>query len=206
MRRIGHRGAKGHAPDNTIASFQAALDLACDEVETDAWLMKDGSFVVAHDRPGSADGLLALDTVLDFCRGRMGVNIELKSDGSDAAARESGLRLGAHLARRGDASVYVSSFWWSALDGARLSAPAVRRAYVFEASLPRAPLVAQARRVGVWALHPDRSCVTAELVRDAHAGGLLVQAWTVNDVAEIARFAALGVDGIMSDFPERIPR
>src|SRR5437867_10512358 len=37
VRRIGHRGAMGHAPENTIASFQKALDLACDEVETDVW-------------------------------------------------------------------------------------------------------------------------------------------------------------------------
>ena len=65
MRRIGHRGAKGHAPDNTIASFQKAIDLACDEVETDVWLMPRGSLVIAHDRPETNDGLLELDQVLD---------------------------------------------------------------------------------------------------------------------------------------------
>src|SRR5207248_7758800 len=116
VRRIGHRGAKGHAPDNTIASFQKAIDLACDEVETDVWLMPRGSLVIAHDRPETNDGLLELDQVLDFCRGRMGVNVELKCEGSEAAARETGRRVGAHLARRGDPSVYVSSFWWVALE------------------------------------------------------------------------------------------
>ena len=206
MRRIGHRGARGHAPDNTLASFQKAIDLGCDEVETDVWLLPHGALVIAHDRPETADGLLALDQVLDFCRGRMGVNVELKCEGSEAAASDTGRRVGAHLARRADPSVYVSSFWWSALEGVRGTAPAVRRAYLFASSPPRHALIAEARRSGLWALHPNRAYVTEELVRDAHAADLKVQTWTVNEVVDIARFAALGVDGIMSDFPERIPK
>ncbi len=206
VRRIGHRGAKGHAPDNTIASFQKAIDLGCDEVETDVWLMDDGSFAIAHDRPRSRDGVLSLDEVLDFCRGRMGVNVELKGEGSESTAHETGARVGAHLGRRDDESVYVSSFWWSALDGVRESASAVRRAYLFVSSPPRASLIADARAVSLWALHPNRAYVTPELVRGAHEAGLAVQAWTVNEPAEIARFRDWGVDGIMSDFPERVPK
>ena len=209
MRRIGHRGAKGHAPDNTIESFKKALDLGCDEVETDVWLMPDGAFVISHDRPSPSAGLPSLDEVLDFCRGRMGVNVEIKWDGaegSEAGARESGANVAAHLAQRGDASVYISSFWWAALDAARRSAPGVRRAFLFSASPPRAALLVEAKSSGLWALHPNRAYVTDELVRDAHAAKLIVQAWTVNDPAEITRFAKMGVDGIMSDFPERIPK
>jgi glycerophosphoryl diester phosphodiesterase len=48
--------------------------------------------------------------------------------------------------------------------------------------------------------------VTPELVSDAHAIHLRINVWTVNDPAEIDRFAALGVDGIMSNWPERIPK
>src|SRR5205085_863901 len=84
--------------------------------------------LVAHDRPDGRDGLLDIDLVLDFCRGRVGVNVELKCEGSEGAARDTGLRIGARLARRGDADVYVSSFWWTALDAVREAAPAVRRA------------------------------------------------------------------------------
>src|SRR5436309_89248 len=62
------------------------------------------------------------------------------------------------------------------------------------------------RRTALWALHPNRAFVTERLVRDTHSAGMKVQAWTVNDPAEITRFAALGVDGLMSDFPERIPK
>src|SRR5688572_24225222 len=51
MRRIGHRGAMGHAPENTIDSFKKALELGCDEVETDVWLTQDGRLLISHDRP-----------------------------------------------------------------------------------------------------------------------------------------------------------
>jgi len=111
-----------------------------------------------------------------------------------------------HLAQRADPDVYVSSFWWSALEGARAAAPAVRRAFVFADSPDRAALIASARSLGLWALHPDRAYVTRELVNASHAAGLQVNVWTVNDAPEIATFAALGVDGIISNWPERVPR
>lgn len=205
MRRIGHRGARGHAPDNTIASFEKALELGCDEVETDVWVMGD-RLVIAHDQPASTAGLLTLDEVLDFCRGRMGVNVELKCEGSDANARATGERVAARIAERRDGTVYVSSFWWPALESARDVAPGVRRAYIY-ASAPRTrTLLADARAAELWALHPNRGYVTRELVAAAHDAGLAVQVWTVNDPAEIERFASCGVDGIMSDFPERVPK
>jgi glycerophosphoryl diester phosphodiesterase len=195
----------GHAPENTVASFEAAVALGCDEVETDAWLGSDGRLVISHDRP-APDVALTLDEVLDLCRGRVGVNVELKceSDGSRAA------RVGAHaaalIAGRSDPDVYVSSFRWDALAAARQAAPAVRRAFLFSDAPDRAALIASAAAAGLWALHPGRACVTRELVAAAHAAGLRVNAWTVNDQAEIDAFAALGVDGIISDRPERIPK
>ncbi|HKY51190.1 MAG TPA: glycerophosphodiester phosphodiesterase [Candidatus Limnocylindria bacterium] len=204
MRRIGHRGAMGHAPENTIRSFQKALDLGCDEVETDVWLMQDGRMLVSHDRP-TAKTTVTLDEVLDFCRGRMAVNVELKSEKDEARARETGARVAAHLAgRRADA--YISSFWWAALEAARDAAPAVRRAFVFSDAPERTALLAGARALELWALHPNRAYVTQDLVRAAHAASLKVNAWTVNDAKEITTFRNWSVDGIMSDYPERVPK
>ena len=77
---------------------------------------------------------------------------------------------------------------------------------VFSDAPDRVALLASAHSLGLWALHPNRAYVTRELVDAAHAAGLRVNAWTVNDADEIARFAALGVDGIMSNWPERIPK
>ena len=195
----------GHAPENTIASFQKALDLACDEVETDVWLTQDGRLLISHDRP-TAKTTLSLDEVLDFCRGRMAVNVELKCEKDETRARETGAAVGARLAARGRGDFYVSSFWWSALEGARTAAPAVRRAFVYSDSPDRAALLASAKALALWALHPNRAYVTAELVRAAHAAALRVNAWTVNDAKEITQFRNWSVDGIMSDFPERVPK
>ena len=205
MRRIGHRGAMGHAPENTVAAFEHAIALGCDEVETDVWIAADGRLVISHDRP-FAGASLTLDHVLDLCRGRVGVNLELKAEADEASAAELGARVAGRVAERNEPEVYVSSFWWPALEAARDRAPAVRRAFVFSDSPDRAALIASARSIALWALHPNRAYVTRELVTAAHDAGLRVNAWTVNDQREIAAFAALGVDGIMSDWPERVPK
>ncbi|GAC1700665.1 MAG: glycerophosphodiester phosphodiesterase [Candidatus Limnocylindrales bacterium] len=194
----------GHAPENTIASFQKALDLGCDEVETDVWLTPDG-LVISHDRPVAGAGL-SLDAVLDFCRGRMGVNVELKCDPDESQAARTGDRVARHLATRADPAVSVSTFWWPALVAARDAAPGVRRAFLFNDCPDRAALLASAAALDLFALHPNRGFVTAELVADAHHAGRKVHPWTVNDPAEIASLTTLGVDGIMSDYPERIPK
>src|SRR5256884_1204616 len=122
MRRIGHRGAKGHAPDNTIESFEKAVALGCDEVETDVWLADDGRLLITHDRPGP-DTKLTLEEVLDFCRGKMGVNVELKSEMSERSAQETGGRVGKMLAERRDPAAYVSRFWGAALEGGPVGGP-----------------------------------------------------------------------------------
>ena len=205
MRRIGHRGATGHAPENTIASFKKALELACDEVETDVWLTQDGRLLITHDRP-TAKTTLSLDEVLDFCRGRMAVNVEIKCEKDDARARDTGARVAERLKARGQSDVYVSSFWWSALEAARAAAPAVRRAFLFSDSPDRTALLASARALELWALHPERTYVTQDLIRAAHAASLKVNTWTVNDPKEIATFRNWSVDGIMSDYPERVPK
>ena len=150
--------------------------------------------------------MLTLEEMLDFCRGRLGVNVELKAEMNETAARETGARVGALLARRADTDVYVSSFWWAALEAARSVAPSVRRAFLFSDAPERSALFSSARALGLWALHPNRAYLTEELVRDAHREGLRVNVWTVDDEAQIRLFAGWGVDGIMSDYPERIPK
>src|SRR5207245_6608947 len=137
----------------------------------------------------------------EFCRGRMGVNVELKSEASEARAHETGARVAAELARGADGYAYVSSFWWPALEAARDAAPPVRRAFIFSDSPERTALLAGAKALGLWALHPNRAYVTPELVRDAHAAGLRVNAWTVNDPRDVAPFTDGGPHGTMADCP-----
>jgi glycerophosphoryl diester phosphodiesterase len=205
MRRIGHRGAAGHAPENTIESFEKAHALGCDEVETDVWLLEDGRLVISHDPPGP-DVKLTLGEVLDFCRGKMSVNVEVKCAMSEKGAHKTGAEVAKTLAARKDPDAYVSSFWWAALEGSKVAGPSVRRAFVFSGSPARSALMEGARDMRLWALHPNRAYVTSELVHAAHAAGVKVNVWTVNEPTEIALCAELGVDGIMSDFPDRVPK
>lgn len=206
MRRIGHRGAMGHAPENTVESFEKAIALGCDEIETDVWLLTDGRLVISHDSPAAGDAHLSLDDALDRCRGRVAVNVELKCEQDEIRARRTGAAVAARIAARGQSDAYVSSFWWSALAGAREAAPGIRRAFVFSDSPDQAALLASARALELWALHPNRAYVTPELIAAAHGASLRVNVWTVNDPGEIALFARLGVDGIMSNWPERVPK
>ena len=147
-----------------------------------------------------------MDEMLDRCRGRIGVNVEVKCAWSDEQAQETGIRVAERLAKRNDADVYVSSFWYAALAAARETAPKARRAFVYSAAPDMTALLAQARVLELWALHPERHYVTPERVATAHAASLRVNVWTANDPAEILRLASWGVDGIMSDYPERVPK
>lgn len=204
-RRIGHRGAKGYAPENTISSFERAIELGCDEIETDVWLF-DGRLVISHDRPVTPRTLL-LEDAIAACRGRVVLDVEVKASRDEAAARETGARTAALIRERGGRDeAYVSSFWLPALEGARAAAPEVRRAYIYASYEGIDDLVARARQLALWALHPAHAYVTPELVRAAHAAGLVVNTWTANEPDDIAALVALGVDGIASDFPDRVPK
>ena len=195
----------GHAPENTRESFEKAIALACDEVETDVWLV-GGRIAIAHDRENAAAAPLALDDVLAICRGRVTVNVELKCAGSESAARETGRVVADHLAARRADDAYVSSFWWSALAAARDAAPGVRRAFIFSGAPDLAALIKGAKELGLAALHPSHRYMTPELLVAAHAAGLKVNPWTVNDPSRISELVVMGVDGIASDFPERVPK
>jgi glycerophosphoryl diester phosphodiesterase len=64
--------------------------------------------------------------------------------------------------------------------------------------------IERARALGAEALHPERLLVTPELVRAAHGAGLRVYVFTVDDPTDMAGLLALGVDGIFTNFPERL--
>lgn len=202
-RRIGHRGARGHVAENTLPSFERAIELGCDEIETDVWLTERG-LIVCHDPPPPTASL-ALEDALDACAGRVTLNVEVKALRDEANAYAAGARVAALIAARG-ADAYISSFWWPALNGAREHGPAVRRAYLYASYAEIDQLVARASAASLWALHPNHTFVTLELVAQAHAAGLVVNAWTANEPADIAALVAADVDGICSDFPERVPK
>ncbi len=145
-----------------------------------------------------------LAEALDAC-GDLVVNIEIKNwpddvdfDPTEAVAEA----VVAEVDRRdAHARILVSSFHRPTIDRVRALAPALPTAYL-HVHLDGATALAEAVEHGHGALHPWFGWVTAELVASAHEVGVAVNTWTVDDPDEIARLAALGVDGIVTNVPD----
>ncbi len=211
-----------------MPAFERALAVGADGVELDVHPSRDGVAIVFHDEtlerlaPGDARPLAAVDAdeltdlrlvadhrmprlaeVLDLLLGRVEINIEIK----DAAALGPVLAV---LPARPD-GVLLSSFDLRAVRAAAERAPHIRRAAIMgDPSLdPRVrvreawPLFAlREARADAW--HPHHALVRRRLVAALHRRGIAVNVWTVNDPALAERLAAVGVDGVFTDHPERL--
>ncbi len=225
MWKIGHRGACGHAPENTLASMKKALALGVHGFEFDVQMSKDGEPVVIHDdtleRTTSGSGLVShftlqqlqqfdagggqripsLRNVLDMVDKRCRLFIELKAEHATKA-------VAAIL------SHYVSHFGWSyeqffviSFDHPQLVAirnlnPELRTGAII-AGIP-VSLAAFAEEAGAWGIIADVFHINQKLVDDAHRRKLKILAGTANHPLHIAKARSLGVDGIISDYPDRI--
>ena len=96
----------------------------------------------------------------------------------------------------------VSSFDPAQLHETRQLRPEIRLGALTEKT-PRG-LAQLAQDMGAWSLHVSKRCVTPALVADAHQRGIKLFAFTVNQPGEVIRMKRLGVDGVFSDFPERL--
>lgn len=220
---IGHRGARGHAPENTLLALDTGIRLGAHWLEFDVQLA-DGELWLMHDltvdRTTNGKGLLAdldaeqirkldagggqnvptLRDALDLVENRVPVNIELKSWNGCAQAVAAVLR--DYIAEGWPADRFmVSSFHHPEL-------------WEFRALLPDIPSGALicgvpldwagfASELGVGTLSVSNEFVDEKLIRDAHARGLQLLVYTVNETDEMRRLLSLGVDGIFTDYPDR---
>lgn len=222
---IGHRGAKGYEPENTLASFQKAIALGVDMIELDVYTTKTGEAIVIHDPTvdrttngtgsvadltfdelrkldaGNGETVPLLTEVLDLIDRRMPVNIEMKAPGCSKAVAKI---IRQYVNRRGwrHDLFLISSFNHEELrDFARLS--------------PQTPIATLFKHVpaSYWKVAPgstvistnvDADHVTRKNVRDAHRHGVKLLAYTVNTKREASRMSKLFVDGIFSDYPDRV--
>jgi len=228
---IAHRGASGHAPENTLAAFERAVQLGAGFIETDLHLTRDAQFVAIHDaalerttngRGSVRDFTLAelrrldagkwfdreymgqriptLDEVLDFARKNDVIfYLEVKYD----AAWGMHHSLVAALQKAENAArTIVISFDQTTLAALRRVDPSVMMGFL--ADEPGTDHVKDALELGARQLCPQASLVTQELVERAHGADLQVATWTVDDAEEMRRVIATGVDGIMTNFPDRL--
>jgi glycerophosphoryl diester phosphodiesterase len=221
---FGHRGARGHEPENTIRSVRKALELGADGIEVDVHFA-DGQLVVIHDdtldRTTNGHGRVAeksfaylqsldaglgeriptLAEIFDAVDRRAIINVELK--GPQTAAPVAALITEYVNRRRWSFDHFlVSSFDHGRIVEAKRRCPEIRTG----ALVTKAPrdLAKLAETLGVWSLHASQRCVTPKLVADAHRHGLKLFVFTINQPREIAQMKTLGVDGVFSDFPEKI--
>jgi glycerophosphoryl diester phosphodiesterase len=223
---IAHRGASGYRPENTLSAYDLAVEQRADMIEIDLHRTRDGATVVTHDaeldglggRGEIADATLAeiraldagdgqrvptLDEVLDHCGARIPFNLELKwarrgdYPGLEAAA------LAAVEGRGWLDRTLFSSFRDSILSRLRQLAPRARLALLLSPRHPERALE-RARALGAEALNPWRDLASAEFVDGAHAAGLAVYPYTVDDQGEMRRLLDRGVDGMFTNFPDRL--
>lgn len=204
---IGHRGASGRFPENTVAAFRAARSLGADWVELDVRRTADGVLAVHHD-DRLPDGraiadVLAGDLPADVpdlvaalvASAGLGVNVEVKPHDDVRVADEV-----VDVVRAWGGEVLLSSFQPELLDRVREIADDVPTALLLY--IDPAGAIDACARAGHRALHPWDPTVDAVLVERCHAAGLAVNVWTVDDPDRMRELAAIGVDGIVTNVPD----
>jgi glycerophosphoryl diester phosphodiesterase len=215
---IGHRGARGTCgEDNTLRSYACAIEVGCDLIELDVRCTADGALVCFHDDEAAGVAVnklshpelctrtgLAVPTLaeaLAVCRGRVRLDVEIKAPGYEA-------EVAAALASWPPEDALVSSFDLDILAACRAVDPQRPRGLLLapEARGPHASAtaLATARDLGAAVLLPHVSLVSHALVAEADARGLATYTWTVNEPAAMQRCRALGVAGIVTDYPDRL--
>lgn len=215
MLKIGHRGAKGHSPENTLASFEKAIALGVDMIELDVWLSSDKIPMVIHDetidRTTSKMGLVTdynakelqhlgiptLRDVFELVDNRCEINVEIKT----FSATQAVLNL---IAKNtfNQSKILISSFDWNALQEVRFHDEDIRIGVLTETDLDLA--MAFAKFIKAEAIHPYYHLLTAENVEKIKEKGFKVFPWTINEPKDITFVKSLEVDGIITDFPERL--
>tara|TARA_B110000459_G_C16614047_1_gene497790 strand:- start:345 stop:1103 length:759 start_codon:yes stop_codon:yes gene_type:complete len=223
---IGHRGARGHLAENTLPSIAKAIELGVDGIEIDIFKCASGELVVFHDQTlekltnskGYIEQLTldsirkidvlngytipTLEEVLDLINGRVFLNIELK--GTQTALLTNEIILSYFERKEWDLSkILISSFNWEELEIFYSVNSEVSIAILTEDDpLDAIPI---AKQLNAVAINPEYVSLNTGNIDKIKKEGLKIFTWTVNDPQEIKDVITLGVDGIITDFPERVP-
>jgi len=223
---IAHRGSSGVLPENTPPAFTLAIEQRADMIETDLHRTRDGAVVITHDedlvglggRGEIADATLAevrsldagggarvptLDELLDGFGQRIAFNLELKRGAAGMYEGLEAAALAAVGARGLQQRMLFSSFYDPVLTRLRALEPAARVGLLISRRYPQ-DAIARAQALGAEALHPEAPLVDEAFVEAAHAAGLAVYVFTVDDPADMRRLLAIGVDGLFTNFPDRM--
>lgn len=224
---IAHRGASGHAPENTRAAFDLAIEMGADMIETDVKVTRDGELVLFHDdlvnRTSNGLGLLA-DHMLAELR-----TLDLGSWYGQAFAGQRILTLDEFVQEYRSriplcleikdplaveplldaietwddaALLHLTSFSWSALVRATRRNP--RLTYGFLSTAFDSEVIQRCTAQGLAQIRPPAGLLERTLVREAHDAGLVVRAWGVREPGDVDHLFASGADGATINWPEWI--
>ena len=234
--KVAHRGASGRYPENTRLAFEKAVQLGADMVELDVQLSEDGHVVVFHDerlrRTARVSGLvrektleqlktldvggwkqrsfrgeriLTLEEAMEIIRGKADLCLDIKQ----FAVSQSGIEIKllfilSHYDYL-DQTIF-SSFDYACLRRVRDLAPEARIGLIYDSSVKEDPF-SIAEELGAGSIHIGKEVAARrEFLHQAWEAGMDVHVWTVNEIREMEKFASVGLQGLVSDFPERLTK
>ena len=222
---IGHRGAKGHIAENTLPSISKGIELGVDGIEIDIFVCKSGELVVFHDkkldRLTNSHGYIesleydsirkisvlgehkipTLNEVLELIDGKVFLNIELKGSGTAEPTHKLLTPLLKQKKWKPD-QLIISSFNWKELEifyGLNKKVPIA----ILTGSDPL-DAIPIAKKLNALAINPNFRALNIKNVKKIQEEGYKVFPYTINEPTDIQRILTLEVDGIITDFPERV--
>jgi glycerophosphoryl diester phosphodiesterase len=233
--KVAHRGASGNFPENTRLAFEKAIEAGADMIEMDCQLTRDGHIVVFHDerlrRTAGVSGtvrsksleqlkqldvgrwkkksfrgerVLTLEEVLSIIAGKVDLCLDIKQFHDSQPGIEIKILFTISHYDYLDQTIF-SSFNYHCLDRVREFAPEARIGVIYGKGIKEDPFDA-AERLGASSIHVQKEVATRLFLDKAWEAGLNIHVWTVNAIPEMEKFAALGVQGIVSDYPEKLCR
>jgi glycerophosphoryl diester phosphodiesterase len=224
---IGHRGAMGHALENTIESVEKAIDLKVDGIEIDVFKSKSGEIIVYHDpslsRLSNSTAFIeqisldsikkieligglsipTLNEVIDIIPEKIFLNIELKGENT---AYETNKIIIKYLSESNltSSKFIISSFRWDELKKFRNINKDVPIAILVDSLYKIDNAIKLAKEINAVALNPNNKFITKKIVKKIQSNNIKVYPYTINTPKNIKRMKSIGVDAIITDYPERI--
>ncbi len=223
---IGHRGAKGIAPENTLKAFKVGLDFA-DCVECDVHLTKDKKIVVIHDgnikRTSNGEGEVSqmtfeeirnfnfgddqkislLSEVFDLVKDKnKKIIIDIKGD-SFLDAKDISVAVGNFLKENDKNEIaFVSSIWEEAILEIKIIKPQTKTFIILDMELTAEDILNKLKKSKADGISIVYTFVDKKIITALHSQNYLVNVWPVNEPEDILNVSFLGVDGVITDYPE----
>ena len=225
--RIGHRGSKGYVAENTLESINHAILLGVDGIEIDIFKCLSGELVLSHEndlkrltgKSGQLEKLTlnelkkilvagkyeipTLTDVLRRIRTPLFVNIELKGLNTAQATSKIIVDLSKSTSWRLE-NFIVSSFYWDELEQFRSIDKNTPVGVLASKSMSINEAIEFGKKINAQAIHPNFKLLNEKTVKKIKNNGFKIYTWTVNDKDDINFMKKLKVDGIISDYPDKI--